>query len=247
MKALRASYINELDKLFKKKKLMFCVILLVAVTLLGGLLSSLLGNFMGISIMGRSAFITSVLSVMNQTLLPLLVIFICADMFAGEWNDNTMKQTLTRPVTRGKIYLAKLLAVGSFIVGSLLLVFMVSCLLSFVLQTASFNFLKVFWAYLVSALPLFVFALFVSVVANLMKSSAATFMVSVIMFLLLSGLGLYYASYQSFFFTAFFNWYNLFMGSYINVSRILRLFFIFLGCGIMFYGIGYELFERKEM
>lgn len=247
MKALKASYINELYKLFKKKKITVSAIVLVAATVLCGVVTSLLGSFMGISLMGRSAFITAVLSVMNQTLLPLLTVFICADMFAGEWGEHTMKQTLTRPVTRGKIYLAKLLAAATFIMGSLLLVFAVGSLLSFALQTTSFGFFKVLWAYLVSAVPLIVFALLVSVIANITKNSTVAFLTAVILFLLLSGFGLYFAGYQSFFFTAFFNWYTLFIGSYVNVSRILRLFLIFVGSGTMFYGIGYTLFERKEL
>ena len=247
MKALKASYLNELYKLSKKKKITVCAVLIVAATVLGGIITSLFGNFMGISIMGRSAFVTVVLSVMNQTLIPLFTIFVCADMFAGEFSDRTMKQTLTRPASRGKVYLAKLLAAATFILGCLALTFVAAGLLSFFLQTAAFSFLKVLLAYLVSAVPLFVFALLVSMLANIMKSSAATFLVSVILFLLLSGLGLYFSSYQSFFFTAFFNWYNLFMGSYVNVSRIIRLFLIFAGSGTMFYGAGYYLFERKEL
>ena len=247
MKTLKASYINELYKLSKKKKITVCAAFIVAVTILGGIITSVLGNFMGISIMGRSAFVTVVLSVMNQTLIPLFTVFVCADMFAGEWSDHTMKQTLTRPVSRGKIYLSKLLAAATFILGCLVLTFVAAGLLSFFLQTAGFGFFKVLLAYLVSAVPLFVFALLVSMLANIMKSSTATFLVSVILFLLLSGLGLYFSSYQSFFFTAFFNWYNLFMGSYINISRIIRLFLIFVGSGTMFYGAGYYLFERREL
>ena len=101
MKALKASYLNELYKLSKKKKITVCAVLIVAATILGGIITSLFGNFMGISIMGRSAFVTVVLSVMNQTLIPLFTIFVCADMFAGEFSDRTMKQTLTRPASRG--------------------------------------------------------------------------------------------------------------------------------------------------
>ena len=134
MKALKASYINELYKLSKKKKITVCAVLIVAATALGGMITTLFGNFMGISIMGRSAFVTVVLSVMNQTLIPLFTIFVCADMFAGEFSDRTMKQTLTRPASRGKVYLAKLLAAATFILGCLALTFVAAGLLSFFLQ-----------------------------------------------------------------------------------------------------------------
>ncbi len=247
MKTLKAAYINELYKLSKKKKIVVAAVLSLAAVVLAGVITMVLNNFMGISFMGRSEFSTFVLTILNQTLIPLFIIFVCADMFAGEFGDHTMKQTLTRPVSRGKIYLAKVMAAGSFILGNLLFIMVVSMVISLLIHTASFNPLRVLVAYLLSAVPLFVFALLVSLVANLMKSGVTTFLLSAVLFFVMAGLGMYFSGYQSFFFTSFFNWFTLFMGSYINISRIIRVLLIFAGCGTMFYAAGYYLFEKREL
>lgn len=247
MQMLKAAYLNELYKISKKKKIVVAAVLSIASVVLAGLIVAGVNNFMGIKVTGTSEFSILVLSVLNCTLIPLFTLFVCIDMFTGEFVDHTIKQTLTRPVSRIKVFSSKVLAAATFILADLLFVMIVSLAVSFAIQGMSLSVGKVFVAYLTSFLPLFVFALFVIVVANITKGTASAFLISVFAFLVFSGLGMVFGHYQSFFFTSMFDWYTLFIGSYVNWHKILRVLLILCGCGMMFFAGGYYLFDKKDI
>ena len=247
MNMLKAAYINELYKISKKKKITVAALLSVGAVLIGGLIVSSVNNFVGISLTGKSEFSILVLSVLCYTLIPLFTMFVCIDMFTGELADHTIKQTLTRPVSRFKIFLAKVLAAATFILADLLFVMIVSTLVSFVIGATSLSLWKVFLAYLVEFLPLLVFALLVILVANLMRGTSGAFLISLVLYLVFLALPAVFGQYQSFFFTSLFDWYTLFLGSYINFYKIFRVLLILSGCGIMFFAAGYYLYDRRDI
>ena len=106
---------------------------------------------------------------------------------------------------------------------------------------------KVILAYLAEFFPLAVFALLVIFVANALRSTAAAFLISLVCYLVLLGLSVTFSQYQSFFIVSFFDWYTLFLGSYLNLYKILRVLLIFFGCGIMFFAAGYYLYDRRDI
>lgn len=247
MNRFRAAYINELYKISKKKKITVAAILSVAAVLIGAVIVTSVSNFAGIKVTGKSEFSILVLSVLCYTLIPLFTMFVCVDMFTGELAEQTVKQTLTRPVSRLKVFSAKVLAVGSFLLANLLLVMLVSLAASFVIGATSLSIWKVFVAYLAEFFPLMVFALLVILIANLMRSTAGAFLISLVCYLALLGFSVVFSQYQSFFVVSFFDWYTLFLGSYINFYKILRVLLIFFGCGIMLFAAGYYLYDRRDI
>ena len=60
------------------------------------------------------------LSVLNYTLIPLFTAFICIDVFGGEFTDNAINKPY-RSTSRYKIFIAKILAISTFIIADLLL------------------------------------------------------------------------------------------------------------------------------
>ncbi len=247
MSAFKASYINELYKLSKKKKIIVAAILSLAVVVIGAVIVSVVNNFMGIKVTGSSEFSIFILSIMNYTLIPLFTLFITVDMFAGEMNDRSIKHVLTRPVSRFKIYTAKAAAVATFILADLLFVMLISQIAGLVIHASTLSFLKVFVAYLVSFFPLMAFAMFTVLVSNIMRGPTSSFLICVVCYLLLCGLSVVFSYYQSFFFVTAFNWHTLFLGSYLNWGKIFRMGMILLGCCTMFYAGGYYLFMQKDI
>lgn len=247
MQALKAAYQNELYKLSKKKKIVVAAILSLAVVLVGGLVVGIINNFMGIKVTGSSEFSILVLSIMNYTLIPLFTLFVCIDMFTGEMADRSIKHVLTRPASRFKIYTAKVGAVATFLLADLVFVMLLSQIMGLGIHATTMSFGKVMIAYLMSFLPLMVFALFSIFIANLMHGTTSAFLICVICFLVLCATSLIFSRYQSFFFVTAFNWYTLFIGSYINVGKIVRMLLILLGCCMMFYAGGYYLFDKKDI
>lgn len=247
MSSLRAAYINEIYKLSKRKKLVVSCILSIVAVLVAALVVSFANNFMGIRITGESEFSILVLSVLNYTLIPLFTIFVCIDMVGGEFSNQTMKMVLTRPVSRVKVYLSKALAAATFILVNLLFIMVTSLIISLFINGSLAGVGRIFVAYIASFFPLFVFALFTMIISTIFRGTGSAFFLSILCFLICNVLGLFFNQLQSFLFTTAFDWYTLFLGSYINFQKIFRMFMILVGLGLMFFGIGYYLFDRKNL
>lgn len=248
MSNLTAAYLNELYKVSKKKKILVSALLSIVAVMLAALIVSSVNNFMGIRLAGAAGFFVLVLQVLNYTLIPLFTAFVCIDMFSGEFGgEHTIKMTLTRPVSRFKVFLSKVLAVATFIAANLIFVMLLSFLASFFIKGASVSFGNVLMMYAASFFPLMVFALMVILISNLARGSASAFMLSLVVFLASIALQTIFFKYESFFFTSAFGWYTYFWGNYINVAKIIRVFFMLLGYGLVFFSAGYYLFDRKDI
>lgn len=247
MNELSAAYINELYKISKKKKITVAVILSALAVILAGVIVFTVHNYSGIRITGYAEFPTLVLSVLSYTLIPLFTAFVCIDMFGGEFVEQTIKITLTGPASRFKIFTAKVLAAATFIAANLLFVMIISVVVSLFINGTSLNLFKIIISYISEFFPIFVFALMVILICNITKGTVSAFMVSILLFLLLNGLGLAFSAYKSFLYTSAFDWYRLFLGSYINYQKIFRVFIILCGYGIMLSGLASYLFDKKEI
>ena len=247
MSTLKAAYLNELYKISKKKVIIFASIFSILVVIIAGIIVYSVNNFIGIRITGCSEFSILVLSVLSYTLIPLFTAFVCIEMFSGEFVEQTIKITLTSPAPRLKVFTAKILAIATFIATNLIFVMLISFATSLFLNSTSLSIFKIMLAYISQFLPILVFALVVITIANLTKGTTSTFMLSVLVFLVFNGLGFAFPYFKSILFTSAFDWYRLFLGSYINIFKILRTFLILCGYGIMFFGIGFYLFDKKEV
>ncbi|MGD9567220.1 MAG: ABC transporter permease [Sedimentibacter sp.] len=247
MQILKAVYINEIFKISKKKKVTVAMIFSFLSVIIAAIATYSLNNFAGISITGSSEFSIIVLDVLSYTLFPLFTAFISIDMFAEEFADHTIKFTLTGSASRFKVFLGKILAIAVFIMANLIFVMFLSFVASLFISRSMPNFFKILIAYILEFFPIFIFALVVVLISNISKGTTSAFMLSVFVFLVFNGLGLVFPFLKSLLFTAAFDWYRLALGSYINFSKLLRVFLILLGYGIMLFTAGYYLFENKEI
>ena len=243
---LKETYINEVFKITKKKKITVLCILSIIAALVGSAIVVGVNNVSGIMLAGSGNFALVVLSIMNYTLIPLFTTFICIDMFGGEFADGTMKFTLTSPASRLTIFVSKILTAGTFIIANLLFVMIISVIASLFFD-ASLGILNIMIAYITSFLPLFIFAIIAVVISCWSRGITSAFLLCILVFLGFNFLELWLPTLKSFFFTSSFGWYHLFMGTYINWGKIIRMFLILLGYGVMFFGVGFYLFERKEL
>jgi ABC-2 type transport system permease protein len=102
-------------------------------------------------------------------------------------------------------------------------------------------------AYLVTFLPVFVFTLFVILLANIVRSGLTVFFLSVIGFIAFHFFSILFPQFASFIVTSMFDWYTLWISEKVNVFKIVRHFLILFGCGIMLFTAGFYLFDRKEL
>ena len=111
MAGFKATLINEIEKLYKKKKILVAVIISLVFIVIGQLVIIGLRSGFGVRGVSSMEFPILVLSVVVNTILPLFTALVTIDSFSGEFSQNTMKIAITRPVTRLKFFTAKLTAI----------------------------------------------------------------------------------------------------------------------------------------
>ncbi len=247
MQTIKVVFINEMFKISKKKKIITALIFSVLSVITAAIVEYSLNNSVGIRVTGSSEFSIMILTILSYSLFPLFTAFVCIDMFAGEFAEHTIKFTLTGQASRIKVYLGKILAIAFFIICNLLLVMILSIVASLFINGNIPNLLKILISYIMSFFPIFIFALAVVFISNVTWGTISAFMLSIFVFLLFNGLNLAFPQIRSFLFTSSFDWYRLILGSYINYSKIFRVFLILFGYGIMLFTAGYYLFEKKDI
>lgn len=250
MVGFKAAFMNESVKLLKKKKIMAAAILSILAVVIGQIAVTTIKHGLGLRVVGSVEFPIAVLTFIAYTLLPLFAIFVAIDMFNGESSSNTMKITLLRPVSRFGVFSAKVLNLALFIAGNLLFIMVLSLIAGFIFNPSSASLVgivKVLVSYGLTFFPVFVFALIVVLLSNLIQGGLAVFFLSILVFIGFNFLGIVFSSYSSFFITSMFDWYTLWISESINIFKISRQILIMLGCGIMLFTTGYYLFDRKDI
>lgn len=249
MGVFRAALLNEVEKLTKKKKALLALILSFAVIVIGQLLVVGVRSGFGIRGAGSVEFPILVLSVVINTILPLFTALVAIDCFSGEFSNHIMRFTLTRPVSRFKIFSAKVTAIALFILANLLLLLAFSTIAGFLFNANSAtaaSFAKTIVTYLVSIFPLLVIALGIVLLTNLLKSGTTVFFVSILAFIVLKAAGLLFPQFSSLLITTHLDWYHLWLANSFPLAKIVRGFLLMLGYGIIFFTAGYYLFDKKE-
>lgn len=245
-----AVYQNEIFKILKRRKVMIIVPLAAIIVALVYVIKNTVGSH-GVNLTGETPTTLLTLSIFHYVFLPVCVTLISVDMFSGEYAERTIKSTLLVPVSRFKIFLSKFLAVVSFIFFMLMFI-MVCSMVATILTTGSVFqsvdlFFKSIVQYIVSVLPMSIFALMVIMISNFVGSPTLAFVVTFFSFILLKSMEVLFPQFASFFYMSMFNLYDLFNAGFQNVYKIIRVVSILLGNGIVFFVVGCSLFESKEI
>ncbi|WMJ81765.1 ABC transporter permease [Clostridium sp. MB40-C1] len=249
MTEFKASIINEMEKLYKKKKILVSVIISLIFIVLGQFAIVALRSGFGIRGTSSLEFPILVLSLIVNTILPLFTALVTIDSFSSEFSHNTMKIVITRPVSRLKFFTAKLISIMTFILTNLLLVMILSTITGAIFNSNSFTFqgmLKIFLCYIVTVLPMMILALMITIFANILRSGTAVFFLSVLVFIVFKGMEIVFVKYSGILFTSMFNWYNLWIIDGFPFMKIFREFTMMFSYGILFFTLGYYLFDKKE-
>jgi ABC-2 type transport system permease protein len=249
MGGFKATLINKIEKLYKKKKVLVAVILSLAFIVIGQLAN--IGLRSGFGLRGDSSmeFPITVLSVLVNTILPLFTALVTIDSFSGEFSQNTMKIALTRPVTRLKFFTAKLVAIMLFILANLLFVMVFSTLAGFIFNTNSFTLhgiIRIIISYTVTVFPMMVLALLIVFFTNTLRSGISVFFLSILTFLAFKVFGIIFSKYSGLFFTSMLDWYTLWIMTKFPFSKIFREFMMMCSYGILLFTSGYYLFDKKD-
>lgn len=246
MTGFRTALAAEIKKTAGRKKVKVAMALCFVVTVISAVICTFAGNFMGVNMTGKAEFSLTVLPVFLNFLIPLFVIFMCIDMFGAEFSSGTMKTTLLTGAPRYEIFFAKTALLGIFIAAMLAFSMVTSFIASVIIGKTGWALFRVIFSYIISFVPLMTFAFMCAFVSNVIKSSGASFMLSVLLYIAFYVLGMLFPAFSAFFFTSGFDVYILLSRPSLGALKIIRTLLMLLGYSALFAGIGEYLFEKKE-
>lgn len=249
MAGFKAALINELEKLYKKKKVMVAALMSLIFVILGQLSVVILRSGFGVRGASSNEFPLLVLSVVVNSILPLFTTLIAIDSFSGEFSQNTIKITITRPVTRLKFFTAKVIAIMIFVLVNLLFVMIISTITGVVFNSNSFtlhSIIRILISYLVTLIPMTVLALVIVLLTNILRNGISIFFISILIFIVFKALGIIFSSYSSLFFTNMLDWYRLWIMGNVSFLKIFRQFLLMLSYIILLFTGAYYLFDKKD-
>lgn len=249
MVGFKAALINEIEKLYKRKKVLVAAIVSLIFIILGQLSVVVLRSGFGLRGASSMEFPILVLSVVVNTILPLFTALVTIDSFSGEFSQNTMKISITRPVTRLKFFTAKITAIMLFVLVNLLFVMIFSSLTGIIFNSNSYTLqgvIRIVTSYLVTILPMLVFSLVIVLLTNILRSGIGVFFVSILLFIVFKALGIVFSSYSGLLFTSMMDWYTLWIMDSISIIKIFRQFMMMFSYVILLFTGGYYLFDKKD-
>ena len=237
----------EFAKLIGRLKNRVLLILIMLVSLAASLFSS---GGLSIQIAGMNfnfyngAFL--VLSALNSIVLPMIIFTMSADIIAHEFSDQTIKAGLLRPVSKSTLFLSKWTAIVMFGICCLCISFIFGGLISVILGQVGF--FAALTSYIVSVLPMCVFAAMSALVATIISSPAMSMFISIVAYLIFSGTSLISSFLGVIFFTAHINWYKMFLSSFssLPLTNIINIAVMMTAYAILFLSLGNIAFSRKK-
>lgn len=250
MNSFIAAIKNENQKLFSRKRTYVFLGISAVIPLITLIFLLYFQNVQGIRITESMRFPSLILSFFTGLLLPLFISMNVIEAFTGEVGEGSLKASLLRPVTRFKIFMAKILSSICYTAISLGLVFVVSTLCGLALRThGSFvsGIAGSFIEYAASLIPLVMITIIVAFISQFFKSSGGALTVCILLFIALKTLSSFFSNASEFFPTSYTNWGNLWTGGYLPVTTLIISFMFMLGYSIIFFASGFYVFERKEL
>lgn len=188
----------------------------------------------------------SMLELLNTIFLPLLSFMLCADYYAHELSDGTIRGELLRPTGRGSLYFGKalgmLLYCGEILLANMLIGTAVNVF------TGALGSLPLFW--LSTIMSLLVTACFIAIsafAANVLKHPSLLMFVMIIGYVLLLFVGSAFSGIGAFLFTSYVNWYKMILGSIIPWRNLVVTLLLLLSATTLFSSLGQVVFERRDI
>lgn len=252
MTAFKASLQNELTKIFKRKKYVVLLLAEAVICFVCGSIQMAIGRASNVEFSASmlSNMPMSLLAFFIQIYIPLMVFMASCDLFTTEVHDGTIRAGFMRPVSRLKLYASKVSAIGIMAVIYLGLVFAVTTVMKLAAggsSAASVSVVESFFAYALDIVPLLVVILFAAMMNQILGSPSLSIIICVIIYVGMNILGIIIPQFSVLVFTGYSQWHNIWLGVTLPFGAALTKTALLLGYGMIFAGIGYYLFERKEV
>lgn len=246
MKSLILNAKSEFLKLIIKKKyiVLTAIGVLISLVFLGS--NMLIAKISDGELVLKSNLIMTMLRFVTDILVPLIVFMGVTDLFAGEVQDNTIKASLMRPVTRLKVMMSKCLAVFVTACFAMIAMFL-SC---FVIQLISGSGLKnipfTLAAYLIDMIPVMAVVAMAVFINMLTKSPTLAMLLCIVVYILFKYLNIYVSPLGQMIFTSFSQWHRMWLGRTLPFGAMMSKIGILFGSGLILFAASYIIFEKQD-
>ncbi len=253
MSLYKVSLINELTKMFKKKKFYVLLIIEIIICLGSGIIGFLIGRVDELTLSSKLMFSNMPMSMLGffiQVYIPLIIFMEVSDVYNSEFQDGTIRSLFARPISRFKIFASKVSAiaiVSAIYLGALFIMTTLMKLLNGVQTSSSYGVLEGLVSYAIDLVPLLVLILMAVLIGQIIKSPSLSMLVCIIVYIGLYVVKLLAPAAGGMLFTAYLQWHTLWVGIALPVLPMLTKIMLLLSCGLIFGTAGYYLFERKEV
>jgi ABC-2 type transport system permease protein len=182
-------------------------------------------------------------------ILPLFIFMVVSDLFVGEVSSRTLKLTLVRPISRLKVYVSKLIAIGIFIIIQLEVMWLSSIIVGSVMfhGWSLREFFQVWLGYTLDFLPMLTLGAFAVFIGQFFTNTSGAFALCTVLFIIAKIAGIVFPSLNAFLFTSYTNWHSLWIDSSVTGSNLIDVTLVILSSLILFFTLGYYKFDIKEI
>lgn len=246
MKSMFISAKSELYKLITKKKYIVITIIgaLVCILRLGG--SVLIAKVSGGEVVIKSNLVMEMIGFITDILVPLIVFMGVTDLFASEIQEDNMKASLMRPLTRFKVMTSKSLAAFALGAAALIAMFFV-CLIIQIISGNSLNAVpQTFAAYLIDVIPIMALVAMAVLINMLSKSPTLAMLLCIVAYAVFKYMNYYVSPIGQMIFTAYSQWHRIWIGSSLPITALMSKTGILFGSVLILYTVSYIIFEKKD-
>ena len=244
MRQFRAALTNEFAHVMKKRKtIVFYAIDIVIVFCYG--LFLVLSHSSGFSI-GLAGFLGSLYTIFFYIIFPLYIFLETMDIFTGETTNLTIRNVLVRPVTRTKVYLAKVCAVCGFILIQILYAGILSAIVSAFTGSDAGSAIIVFAAFVITFVPMIPFVFVAAFLSQTVKNGLLGMLLCILFLLVSYALEAFVPVVSAFLFVRHINLYKMILTGNIRLYGIFSALFILAAYVGVTFTAGALLFEKKE-
>jgi ABC-2 type transport system permease protein len=249
MSVLYANIINETQKIFvqRKGKGFLIFTFMIPIVIAGAL--NYTQNKLGFNILSQTDFSFLLLDWFTTMIFPLFIFMVASDLFVGEVSARTLKLTLVRPISRLKVYVSKLLAMGIFVIIQLGVLWLSSITAGgLVFHGWSWGeFFQVWVGYALDFIPMFTLGVFAVFIGQYFTSTSGAFALCTVLFVIAKVSVFFFPPLNAFLFTSYTDWHSMWMESSTLGSNLIDVALVILSSLIIFFTIGYYKFDSKEV
>ncbi len=239
---------NEIIKLILKNRTKFIlmseIFLCIFMAILGS--QSIKLNISGFYISLPNLPFT-LLPFFTTVFIPLIIFIFVADIFSSEFENNSIKSVLLRPVSRFKIFISKNLAVSFLIFVNLMIVFIVNITLQLIFRKEISSIHNALLSYFISIVPMIIFVLMASLIAQIINSPSLMMFTCIGIYIFLTAIKIVFSNISAALFVSYNTWYQMWIGSLVPFKMLLNTIFLLLSYIAIFFIVGFLIFDSKEV